>query len=184
MEKPHFIIDFTKKKMQKALTHLESSFNKIQAGKPSPMILDNINLDYYGIPTHLNKIANITIPNSNTISIQPFDKSIIKSIEKAIINSNLGLTPNNNGENITINIPPLTEERRKQLNKQVKIETENAKISIRNCRKEANSEIKKIKDISQDLIKIYEEQIQELTNLFINQIEEHFNKKSSKIMKI
>lgn len=184
MEKLNFIIDFTKKKMQKALNHLESSFKKIQAGKPSPMILDNINLDYYGVPTRLNKITNITILNSNTISIQPFDKSIIKSIEKAIINSNLGFSPNNNGENITINIPPLSEERRKQLSKQAKIETENTKISIRNYRKEANSEIKKIKDIPQDLIKIYEEKIQKLTNSFINETEQCFIKKDFNIMKI
>lgn len=184
MEKLNFIIDFTKKKMQKALNHLETSFNKIQAGKPSPMILDNISLNYYGTHTRLNKITNITIPNSQTISIQPFDKSIIKSIEKAIINSNLGLTPNNNGENITINVPPLSEERRKKLSKQAKTETENTKISIRNYRKEANSEIKQVKDIPKDLIKVYEEKIQTLTNLFINKAEEYFNKKDSKIMKI
>lgn len=184
MEKLNFIIDFTKKKMQKALNHLENSFNKIQAGKPSPMMLDDISLDYYGKLTYLNKISHITIPNAKTITIHPFDKSIIKSIEKAIINSNLGLLPNNNGENITINIPPLSEERRKKLSKQAKQETENTKVSIRNYRKEANNEIKKTKDISKDLIIIYEKKIQKLTDIFIKKIEEYFNKKNSNIMKI
>lgn len=184
MEELDFIIDSTKEQMQGALDHLEFSFTKIRAGKPSPAMLQSVHVEYYGASTPLNQLANIMVPDAMTLSIQPFDKSSIGAIEKAIINSNLGFAPNNNGEFIIISVPPLTEERRRELSKQAKGETEHAKISIRNSRKDANNDLKKLEGVSEDLIKSYEEKIQKLTDSYIAKSEEHFAKKDAEIMKV
>lgn len=184
MEKLDFILDSTDKEMQKTLEHLEFSFSKIRAGRTTPSIIQDIAIEYYGEFIPLNQIANITAPDAMTLSIQPFDISLIREIEKVIVNSNLGFSPNNNGERIIIKIPPLTEDRRKELSKQAKLVAENTKISIRNSRKDANGKIKKIKEGSEDLIKIYEDRLQKLTNSYISKTEEYFSKKDSEIMKV
>lgn len=184
MKELDFILTSSEEDMQKTLDHLKFSFSKIRAGRPSPVILQDIMIKYYEVYTPINQITNIIVPDAMTLLIQPFDRTLIRSIEKAIINSNLGFTPKNNGENIIINLPPLTEERRKDLSKQAKTETENAKISIRNSRKDANNELKKNRNLSKDLIQSYEEKIQKLTKLYINKAEIYFFKKNSEIMKI
>lgn len=164
MEEIEFILDSTKEQMQGAIKHLEIAFSKIRAGKASPQMLDNISIDYYGALTPLSQASNINTPDARTISVQPWDKSMLEVMEKAIIDANLGFNPMNNGEMIMINVPPLTEERRLQLVKQAKSESENAKVSIRNARKEANDELKKLDGISEDIMKDSEINVQNLTN--------------------
>ena len=144
MEDFKIIIDTIEELMKNSVAHLDKSFLNIRAGKATPMMLNSVSIDYFGTNTPLNQVANINTPNSQTISVQPWDKSIIPEIEKAIITSNLGFNPMNNGESVIINVPPLTEDRRKDLVKQAKAEAENSKISIRTSRKEANSEIKNL----------------------------------------
>lgn len=178
------ILRSSEKNMKKALDHLKIAFSKIQAGKPSIAIFEFIMIEYYGSFTPLNQIANIIILDAMTISIQPFDSSLINIIKKSIINLNLGLNPNNNGENIIIKIPPLTEDRRKELNKKIKVEAENIKISIRNFRQHANNELKKNKESSKDLIKEYIDRIQKNTNFYIKKVEKYLLKKESEIIKI
>ena len=138
-----FQLDITKEHMQEAITHLENILGKIRAGKANPQMLRTIKVDYYGALTPLAQAANISTPDSQTISIQPFDKSLIAEIEQAIVDANLGFNPSNNGERVIINVPPLTEDRRRDLAKQAKVEIENAKVSIRNIRQKSNDEIKK-----------------------------------------
>ena len=164
MEDFKIIIDTIEELMKNSVTHLDKSFLNIRAGKATPMMLNSVSIDYFGTNTPLNQVANINTPNSQTISVQPWDKSIIPEIEKAIITSNLGFNPMNNGESVIINVPPLTEDRRKDLVKQAKAEAENSKISIRTSRKEANSEIKNL-SLSEDEMKNAELDIQNLTNL-------------------
>ena len=141
MEEIEFILDSTRESMDKSIEHLEVAFSKIRAGKASPQMLDNVSIDYYGAMTPLNQASNINTPDAKTISVQPWDKSMLEIMEKAIIDANLGFTPMNNGEMIIINVPPVTEERRRDLVKQAKAESENAKVSIRNIRKDANDEV-------------------------------------------
>ena len=142
-EEVQFLIDVAKEKMEKTISFLERELSKIRAGKASPQMLDGILVDYYGNKTPINQVANINTPDPRTIAIQPWEKQMIEPVEKAILAANIGLTPMNNGELIRINIPILTEERRKELVKQVKTEGENAKIGIRSSRRDANEEIKK-----------------------------------------
>ncbi|MCB9203229.1 MAG: ribosome recycling factor [Flavobacteriales bacterium] len=184
MEELELILESASEQMQLALDHLEKSFTKIRAGRPSASMLQGVMVEYYGASTPLNQVANISVPDAMTLSIQPFEKSLISGIEKAIINSNLGFAPNNNGEYVIISVPPLTEERRKELTKQAKSETENAKVSIRNARKDANNDIKKVEGVSEDIIKDYEEKNQQLTDSFIVKVEQHFAKKEAEIMKV
>jgi len=184
MEEIEFIIESTKEDMQNSIHHLEIAFTKIRAGRPSPAMLQDVKIEYYGALTPLSQVSNITIPDAMTLNIQPFDRGIIGDIERAIINANLGFAPNNNGENIIINIPPLTEERRRDLAKQAKGESENAKVGVRNHRQEANKELKKLEGVAEDLIKNAEEKIQKLTDNFIKKIEESFTKKEQEIMKV
>ena len=143
IEEIELILDITKEQMNESISRLESILSKIRAGKASPQMLSAVKVDYYGAITPLAQMANINTPDSQTISIQPFDKSVMGDIEKAILEANLGLNPMNNGEIIIINVPALTEERRRELVKQVKLETENCKVSIRNARQKANEEVKK-----------------------------------------
>lgn len=184
MEELDLIVDMTKEEMQNALNHLEKEFVKLRAGKASPGMLSSVRFDYYGNSTPLNQAANIGAPDARTLTVQPWEKNLIPEIEKAIINANLGFAPSNNGEMVIINIPPVTEERRKELAKIAKAETENAKVSIRNARKDANNNIKKSEDVSEDLLKAYEERIQGLTDKYVKQADELLAAKEKEIMTV
>ena len=148
-EEIDFIIDSTRENMQGAISHLEKQFSNIRAGKASPAMLGSVRVDYYGSQTPLNQVANVNTPDARTITVQPFEKSQMQNIEKGIQLANLGFNPMNNGDVIIISVPPLTEERRRELAKQAKGEAEDAKIGVRNDRKNANQDIKKL-DISED----------------------------------
>jgi len=181
-----FQLDITKEQMQEAITHLENILGKIRAGKANPQILRTIKVDYYGALTPIAQAANISTPDSQTISIQPFDKSLIAEIEQAIVDANLGFNPSNNGERVIINVPPLTEDRRRDLAKQAKVEIENAKVSIRNIRQKSNDEIKKIgkEGLSEDIVRDAEASVQELTNVYTAKIDVVYAAKEVEIMKV
>lgn len=172
--------------MKKAVGHLEDELLKIRAGKASPAMLEGVKVDYYGSLTPLNQVANVNTPDPRTISVQPWEKKMLETIEKAIMNANLGLNPQNNGELIMINVPPLTEERRKDLVKRAKAEGEHAKVSVRTARKDANDEIKKLeKDgLSEDLAKDAEAEVQKLTDDFNTKIDNEVGRKEKDIMTI
>ena len=172
--------------MQESLNHLEISLSKIRAGKASPQMLRAVVVDYYGSVTPLTQMANVTTPDSQTITIQPFDKSMISDIEQAIVNAQLGFNPSNNGEKVIINVPALTEERRRDLVKQVKIEIEKSKISCRNIRQKSNDELKKIgkEGVSEDIIRDAEESVQLITNEYTIKIDDIFSAKESDIMQV
>ncbi len=179
-------LEDTQEKMQKALQHLEDELLRVRAGKATPNILDGINVDYYGSLTPLNQVSNISTPDAKTIAIQPWEKSMIEPIEKAIMAANIGLTPANNGEIIRINIPPLTEERRVSLVKQIKNMAENTRVSIRNSRREANEAFKLMKKegLSEDQEKESEIKIQEMTDDHINKVDVLLEAKEKEIMTI
>ena len=183
MEELDFIIESSKEMMDNAIIYLEKELVNIRAGKANPNMLSTVKVEYYGALTPLNQISNINTPDAQTISIQPWEKDKLQDIEKAILTSNLGFNPMNNGESILINIPPLTEERRIELVKVVKSEVEKAKVSIRNSRKEANNEIRK-SDFSDDLKNNYEQDIQELTDNFINKIDNILSLKEKEILSL
>ncbi len=178
--------DEAKEGMEKAISHLESELTKIRAGRANPSMLSGVMVEYYGSPTPLQQVANVSTLDARTISIQPWEKSILEEIERAIINSNLGLNPQNNGELIMINIPVLTEERRRDLVKKAKAEGENAKVSIRNNRKDANDFIKGLeKDgLSEDMAKDAENSIQDLTNSYTGKVDSVVDAKEADIMKV
>jgi len=178
-----FIIDTAKENMDKAIEHLKKQLQNIRAGKANPAMLGSVMVEYYGAQTPLQQVANVNTPDARTISIQPFEKSLIKDIEKGIMMANLGFNPMNNGESVIINVPPLTEERRKQLTKQAKAEAEDAKIGVRNDRKSANNELKKL-DISEDLLRDAENEVQELTDAHITRIDAILDNKEKEIMTI
>ncbi|MEX0996747.1 MAG: ribosome recycling factor [Flavobacteriaceae bacterium] len=182
-EEIKFILETTEESMLKALKFLEKQLMNIRAGKASPGMLGGVTVDYYGTPTPLSQVANINTPDGRTLSIQPWEKSLIQEIEKGILKANLGFNPMNNGDNIIINIPPLTEERRRELAKVAKSEAEDAKISIRNDRKVANSEAKEL-EISEDLLKIVETDIQKLTDSYIARVDEILAIKEKEIMTV
>jgi ribosome recycling factor len=186
MEEIEFILDSAKESMNGSVDHLEKSFLNIRAGKASPQMLGSVFVDYYGSQTPLSQIANVNVPDARTITIQPYEKSMLQPIEKAIMVANLGFNPMNNGDVIIISVPPLTEERRRDLVKQAKAETEDAKIGIRNARKDANTDIKKLEKegTSEDVCKTAEEEIQKLTDAFIKKAEEHLVHKEAEIMKV
>ncbi|MFL2602199.1 MAG: ribosome recycling factor [Flavobacteriaceae bacterium] len=183
MEELDFIIESSKEMMENAIIYLEKELVNIRAGKANPNMLSTVKVEYYGALTPLNQISNINTPDAQTISIQPWEKDKLQDIEKAILTSNLGFNPMNNGESILINIPPLTEERRIELVKVAKSEVEKAKVSIRNSRKEANNEIRK-SDFSDDLKNNYEQDIQELTDNFINKIDNILSLKEKEILSL
>ncbi len=183
MEELDFIIESSKEMMENAIIYLEKELVNIRAGKANPNMLSTVKVEYYGALTPLNQISNISTPDAQTISIQPWEKDKLQDIEKAILTSNLGFNPMNNGESILINIPPLTEERRIELVKVAKSEVEKAKVSIRNSRKEANNEIRK-SDFSDDLKNNYEQDIQELTDNFINKIDNILSLKEKEILSL
>lgn len=182
-EEIKIIIETTKEEMQNAVAHLRRELSSIRAGKASPNMLKGIMVDYYGSQTALDQVANINTPDAQTISVQPWEKTMIPEIEKAIMIANIGLNPMNNGESVIINVPPLTEERRKELAKSAKAETENDKVSVRNARKDANNHISKI-DVSDDMKKNAEMDIQKLTDDFTKQIDELFKTKEVEIMTV
>lgn len=182
-EEIELILDEAKEQMQAAMSHLEKAFAKIRAGKASPVMLSTVQVDYYGSMTPLSQVANVNTPDARTLSVQPWEKSMLQEIEKAILNANLGFNPMNNGDLIIISVPPLTEERRKDLAKQAKAEGEDAKIGIRSARQEANKELKKL-EISEDILKDAEADVQELTNSFIAKIDDTLKLKESEIMKV
>ena len=176
------ILDLAKDSMSNAISHLEKKLLNIRAGKANPNMLTNVFVDYYGTSTPISQTANINTPDGRTLIIQPWDKSMLPEIEKGIEVANLGFNPMNNGENIIINVPVLTEERRRELVKQAKSEIEEAKIAIRNARKEANNEIKKSDEFSEDLKKNSELDIQEITDGSIKKVDIIFNEKQEEIM--
>lgn len=178
-----FILDTAKEAMDNAIKHLEKQFVNIRAGKASPAMLGSVMVDYYGSQTPLNQVANVNTPDGRTITVQPWEKSMLQEIEKAIMVANLGLNPMNNGETIIINVPPLTEERRKNLAKQAKAEAEDAKIGVRSARKDANSDIKK-SDVSEDLQKNAEIDIQNLTDKYVKTIDDILEVKEKEIMTV
>ena len=177
------IIESAKESMDSALKHLEREMLNLRAGKANPIMLSSVKVEYYGTPTVISQIANINTPDSKTLVIQPWDKSILADIENAIMIANLGFNPMNNGESIIINIPALTEERRKDLVKIAKSETENAKISIRSARKEANNEIKK-SESSEDIQKNFEIDIQTLTDEYISKADQICSLKEKEILTV
>ena len=184
MEELEIIISSVKQEMDAAIKHLDHAFQKIRAGKASTAMVQDVMVEYYGSLTPINQVANVMVPDAMTISIQPWDKTAIGAIEKAIINSNLGFAPSNNGDNIILNVPPLTEERRKELAKQAKAETESTKVTIRNARQEGMKDLKKLEGISEDIIKDTEAKIQELTDKYVKISAEHLKAKEIDIMKI
>lgn len=186
MEEIDFILDSTKELMEGSLSHLEKEFLNIRAGKASPAMLGGVKVDYYGSATPLSQVANVNTPDARTITVTPWEKSMLQPIEKAIMIANLGFNPMNNGDNIIISVPALTEERRRDLVKQAKAEAEDAKIGIRNARKEANTDIKKLeKDgVSEDACKGAEEEVQDLTNAYIKKVDELLVAKEAEIMKV
>ncbi|CAM3500664.1 ribosome recycling factor [Flavobacterium saliperosum S13] len=181
-----FILDSTKESMSGSIAHLEKSFLNIRAGKASPQMLGSVFVDYYGSQTPLSQVANVNTPDARTITVTPWEKNMLHPIEKAIMIANLGFNPMNNGDNIIISVPPLTEERRKELVKQAKAEAEDAKVSIRNARKDANTDIKKLEKegTSEDICKTAEDDVQKLTDLYIKKIDEHLAIKEAEIMKV
>ena len=185
-EEINFIIETATESMNGSIAHLEKEFLNIRAGKASPQMLGGVFVDYYGSQTPLSQIANINVPDARTITVTAWEKSMMQPIEKAIQNANLGLNPMNNGENIIINVPALTEERRRDLVKQAKSEAEDAKIGVRNARKDANNDIKKEEKngLAEDMAKTAEDNIQKLTDAFIKKIDEHLALKEGEIMKI
>lgn len=185
-EEIDLIMEETQEKMESAISHLEIELSKLRAGKATPTMLDGINVDYYGVNTPLSQVSNVNTPDPKSIIIQPWEKSMLGPIEKAIMAANIGLTPMNNGEIIRINVPPLTEERRVQLVKMVKNEGENAKISIRNSRKWANDELKKLlkEGLSEDMEKDAEDNVQEHTNDFSKKVDVIVEAKEKDIMTV
>lgn len=183
MEELDFIVEASIEQMDNSIKFLEKELLNIRAGKANPNMLSSVKVNYYGSSTPLNQIANINTPDSQTLSIQPWEKDKLQDIEKAILVSNLGFNPMNNGESIIISIPPLTEERRKELVKVAKSEAEKAKVSIRNTRKDANNEIRN-SDVSDDMKSNYEIDIQEVTDKFISKIDTIFSAKEKEILSV
>ena len=186
MEELEMVYDLAREGMQASVEHLERELTKIRTGRANPVMLDGVRVDYYGSPTPLNQVANVNTPDAHTLMIQPWEKAMLQEIERAIINANLGLNPQNNGEMVIINVPPLTEERRRDLVKQAKNEAENAKVSIRSARHEALDEVKKLKDnhLSEDLAHDAEAEIQKIHDEFVNTVEKELSSKEADIMKV
>lgn len=174
-------------KMTKTVENLEGEYATIRAGRANPNILNKIKVEYYGVPTPMQQLANVTVPEARTLMIAPWEPSLVKAIEKAILNSDLGLTPNNDGKNIILNFPELTEERRKEIVKDIKKKGENAKVAIRNVRRDANDAIKKMEkagDISEDELKTNEDKIQKMTDKYVGLIDKAIEKKSTEILTV
>ena len=185
-EEVKMYMDEAKEQMQNALVHLENELAKIRAGKANPKILNDVLVDYYGSPTPLSQVANITAPDPRTIAVQPWEKNMLGPIQKAIMNANLGFNPDNNGEVVRINVPPLTAERRKELVKQSKGVGETAKVSIRNARRDAIDEFKKMvkSGLPEDEAKDAEDEVQKITDSYNKMLDEILTAKEKDIMTI
>jgi ribosome recycling factor len=185
-EELEFIIEDAEDSMKKAIGFLEIELGKIRAGKATPQMLDGIMVDYYGTPTPINQVANINIMDARTISIQPWEKKTLQTIERAIIAANIGLNPQNDGVNIRLFLPPLTEERRKELVKKSAAEAEQSKVAIRNIRREAIEEIKRLQKegLSEDIAKDAEKEVQDITDKYISLVEKHLAAKERDVMAI
>jgi ribosome recycling factor len=186
MEEITLLLAETEENMEKSISHLNSELSKLRAGKATPQLLDGVLVDYYGAMTPIAQVANINTPDAKTIVVQPWEKPLLGTVEKAIIAANLGFNPQNDGSIIRITLPPLTEERRKQLVKMSKSEGETAKVSIRNIRKETNDDIKKlVKDgMPEDLGKSSETKVQEITDRYIKKVDEILAVKEKEIMTV
>ncbi|WP_312089588.1 ribosome recycling factor [Chryseobacterium sp.] len=184
MEELDLIVESVKHDMEAALKHLDHAFQKIRAGRASTTMVQDVMVEYYGASTPINQVANVSVPDAMTISIQPWDRTAIGAIEKAIINSNLGFAPSNNGENIILNVPPLTEERRRDLAKQAKVEADDTKVVVRNARQNGLKDLKKLEGVSEDLIKNIEADIQVLTDKYVKLCDDHLKVKEAEIMKV
>lgn len=173
-------------KMQKTMSSLESEYQTIRAGRANPNILNKLNVDYYGVPTPIQQVGNISVPEARMIVIQPWEKSMIKPIEKAINMSDIGINPTNDGQVVRLVFPELTEERRKELQKDVKKKGEQAKVAIRNIRRDGNDHFKKLKgtEVSEDEIKDLETQLQKLTDKYIKEIDKAIDTKSKEVMTV
>ncbi|MGY6561100.1 MAG: ribosome recycling factor [Luteibaculaceae bacterium] len=185
-EDVNLVLQMAEDGMKKAISHLQSELLKIRAGRANPSMLEGVKVDYYGTPTPINQVASVNTPDARTITLQPWEKKMMEPIQTAIINANLGFNPSNNGDQIIISIPPLTEERRKDLVKMSKSESENAKVGIRAARKDANDEIKQLqKDgLAEDLAKSAEDQIQKLTDKYSALAEQELAKKEKDILTV
>jgi len=185
-EELQMILDDAKEQMQKAIEHLENELAKIRAGRANPMMLDNVMVDYYGNRTHLKHTANINSQDARTLIIQPWEAAMLEPIERAIQAANLGITPQNDGKIIRLSIPPLTEERRKEMVKKVKAEAENCKVAIRNLRRDTNESIKGLlkSGVPEDEVKEGETKAQQLTDSFITQADSHAEKKEKEILTV
>ena len=184
MEELELFLEEAKELMNKALTHVGQELAKIRAGKANPSMLDGIQVSYYGAMTPLNQVSSVTTPDARSIFIRPWEKGLIQEIEKSIRDANLGLNPQNDGQQVIVNIPMLTEERRKQLVKQVSQECEHGRVSIRSIRKETNEQLKKIKGVSEDDVKNAEETTQKLTDDYISRVDSLLKKKEAEIMTV
>lgn len=186
MTDPKTYLGPAEEKMEMAVAYLDESLSHIRAGKANPKLLDGIRVDYYGSASPISNVANISVPDARTIAITPWEKSMFKEIERAIINSELGITPENNGEVIRLSIPPLTEERRKQLVKQSKAEAEQAKVSVRNARRDAIDGLKKAikQGMPEDVEKDAENQAQKLHDRFLKKIDDLFAAKEKEILTV
>jgi ribosome recycling factor len=185
-EEAKFILEEMQESMQHALTHLEKEFHKYRTGKATPQMLEGVKVDYYGTPTAVDKIANINTPDARMIVVQPWEKSMLNPLAKAILDANLGFNPQNNGEILRIAVPPLTEDRRRDLVKKAKAEGENAKVSVRNMRRSAVEDAKKLeKDgMPEDEVKMLEKEIQHITDSFIVQVDKLLEHKEKDIMTV
>ena len=182
-EELNFVIESAEEMMQNAISHLEKEFRNIRAGKATPAMLGSVTVEYYGAQTPLTQVSNVGTMDAHTITVAPYEKSMLHEIERAIMAANLGFNPMNNGETIIITVPVLTEERRKELSKQAKAEAEHAKVSIRNDRREAMHEIKKA-EASEDMKSNAEHDIQELTDKFSKKVDDMYAVKDAEIMKV
>ncbi|TZF86053.1 ribosome recycling factor (plasmid) [Pedobacter sp. BS3] len=179
-------LDDARASMEKAIEHCESELTKIRAGKAMPSMLDGIYVDYYGTSTPLSQVGTINTPDARTLVVQPWEKNLLVTIEKAIMEANIGLNPQNDGTVIRLNVPPLTEERRRDLVKKVKEEAERGRVAVRNIRKDANEKIKKLKSegVSDDELKVGEAEVQKLTDAYIVKVDKHAESKEKDIMTV
>ena len=185
-EEIQMFLDEAKELMEKAIEHTKRELAKIRAGKAMPNMLDGLTVAYYGVDTPLNQVASVNTPDARTLMIKPFERSIISEIEKAIINSDLGINPQNNGEGIILNVPPLTEDRRGKLVKQVKQDTQHGKISVRNIRKDINHSLKELQKegASEDAVKRAEDKVQKLTDEYTAKLDHVMDKKEEELMTV
>lgn len=180
-------LDQFNSKMQKSIDTLKEEYSTIRAGRANPHLLDKLRVDYYGQPSSLQSVANVSVPEARVIQIQPWESKLIKDIEKAIINSDLGLTPSNDGKVIRLVFPELTEDRRKELVKDIKKKAENAKVAVRNIRRDANEAFKKqnkASEISEDDFKHLEDEVQKITDRFVNEVDKVMEEKSKEILTV